>query len=281
MIGSALWGFGLLIHISLIIFAIFFIFENPKFSSDISKQALKTIETIKQLENDDWIEIPLKAKSKKFDPDEYLSKKNKHENIQNSIDLSLYYKDTEFNKFSSVQIKEFLELSTLTEDKKSIVKIYEPILKQECPDCHLWISEYSLNDASSDYSLKALKENLQVMSKLGEGRLSLWIAFGRLAQIILTALLLTLIFYFWKSKKNGFLDWLEKFLFVFSPILLMLYLAAATTTSIDNYKYSDGMPYFTGINSDFYLKILIIGFIGLFVLTPVAFTIRKSRLSKL
>lgn len=281
LVGSALWGFGFLVHIILVCFSITALFNTPDFSSNVIDQARKTLLTLDVLEltfiNDEAALDPgfiedKAAPSKIYQTKKFESKLSASE-ITEVFLVLIKEKSSLLKRNSDYKVQ--LEIDKINND---IADIYNSTFDKECPECHVWVSGYKLyGESFEDNSLAFVTERLKKISKISTKRIVFWTTIGKIALGVLILILAMLVFYFWKSKNIGFLIWFENFLFSLSPMLLLLYLIGSTLSSIDNYKDS-GFPSPAGAYSyEFFIKIALAGFIGLFVLTPVALKIRKYR----
>lgn len=270
--GASVWALNLLIHVVLISLTILVIYIQPDFPSDIGEQARNARTAINAMEG----KFLYEDQKSRFAPSEYKAKL-----FREDIALKKFLKDQKFQ----LQLKgnnyfKLLEIDDKIQDiNYRLSVIYEDIIDKECPDCHLSVWDYHFDKPSYEYGSLASAENLlDKLSTLSKNRLFFWFAVGRLAQVALLAALVFLTFHFWKAKKQGLLNWGEKFLFLLSPMLLLSFVIIATTNSVEYYMYpsDEGMPlpFFKGNN---FSRLLIFGILGLFILTPAAWTMRKHR----
>lgn len=247
---ASLWGLGLLIHASLIVTAIATFFYSPEFSINVGEQAQNTLSVIE---------------------------KNEQENSLSELREYVYLLTEKKNRLKWDSYSQQIAIDNKIKEANEVAEnTYESIIKEKCPDCDLWVSSYSLYKGAYEIgSIANVKKELNTIRTLSKERMMFWIAVGKLAHAIVIAVLVLLVAIFWKSKTQGFLNWFEKFLFLFSPLLLATVVTVMTLSSLSNYSEYSAIPF--PKSGEFFVWVTVIGVIGLFVLTPVAGVIRKHR----
>lgn len=111
-------------------------------------------------------------------------------------------------KLESEEKFKHLTQSDLTIERLELIDLYNSAINEHCPDCHFYISTLSYYG----FEIVIAKIQLYSFSKIQKKRLTTWIGIGKFAQVLTVVILLFLTFVFWKAKKQGFLNWVEKFL---------------------------------------------------------------------